>query len=353
MIGCHAFHKYTTSYNQSISTMSPKDKTKNKTKNNGNSKKPSVPVKANTALVISNPRVRSGLNLSSPYQQSAISKICSLTDPFCGHALGARWPDGSANLFPFTVRGHTVMTTMSNGGAYTQVNTGFPYNTLSTSSFAVNYTMAAAFTGPSTGSANTYFAQARPVLCGLVLRSLLPVSTTQGYLIIRQTPQDTVGPSGVVVPGNCYGAQVWTYPIAPNMEIPLVFNPVQGTGAYDVIDQSTTTSIPTSWNSFSIEIIGSAASTNVIDIDYFFHYEGAFQASYQSLSGISNSHASDKPEVRAMVRQVSDKLTNSLTSSVMSFGERAVKFAATAVATRFLGPAAGRATNSAMAMLVD
>jgi len=332
-----------------------------KSKKNNKKSKKKIPILANTSMVISKPKVKAGLDsgVVNVLKQNTVMKICALTDPFCGHANGVAYPDGMVGLVPFTVRGHYAIGTHAAGESFTIVTTAFPYNILHSTSIAAGvFTLEAAQVGVNTGGLTNYFGSYRPVNCGFILRNLSNVANTSGYVIVRRIAYADQAPGSTVSEGNCFGIDVYTFPIAPGMEIPFVFQPMTGPEAYDLIIPSITTAQSssityTAWDTFTIETVGAVDSTLALDLECYFHYQGQLKATYAPLSGLTNNSVKQADSKLAETANVvRSKLTSTFIETATLLGQKAIMAAGQAIATRYLGPGAGKGVQ-ALARVVD
>jgi hypothetical protein len=299
------------------------------------------------------------MNISQPPKKmasnGAVQKVCALTDPFCGHAIGVRWPDGSLGTLPFTVRGHLAFSSFADGSHYVQFAPCFPYLSLSAlgrtgSVFTLNSTYASV----PVGGITSYISDYRPVCCGIVIRSLTPVMTTSGYIIVRRLPgfDGTLG-AGVAT-GDTYATMTQTYPIVPGMEIPIVFSALSGSLARNLVSQSTTTTMPNNWDYIAVETVGAAASTTVLDFEFYYHFEGKLNESNQSLASLAPVSNNNSTALVSAATRVTGQIAKQTESTLARFGAKAVRFATEAVGTYLFGPTGGAVAGAGInAIMVD
>jgi hypothetical protein len=322
-------------------------KTTKKT-NNGKKKSQSKQPKATSNAIVPRASAIKGQHIR-PYgriSKSLMEKVCGVTDPFCDAARGARWTDGnSLATVPYSVRGHAPITTFSNGTNIvfcTPVNA--PFNTLLTAGQTAGIYTLAASPISSSGVVNfpTYFTGYRVVTAGIVIRSLQPVSTTSGYLIVTRTSSMPLYGT-TVVNGNCINSTVNTYPIQPGMEIPIIFRPL-GIAARDFVQftsVATTQLNDPSWDVISIEMIGGPNAVPTIDLEYYYNYEMELPSGSVLAATMSNNVPPD-PVVTQASGVVSNALVQAGHSALNQVGRFVLKAATAAVAARIAGPAAGR-----------
>lgn len=178
-------------------------KNKSKKKANGNSSKQSTnilsgqkPVVFGPALqVVPKPIPRKKSKPSKPHKH--LHTLCSITDPFCVHARGAKLPDDSTvPTFPWQFK--TVFAVITGAAGQNSgiilANNYLGYNSLSVTPNAAGVINAASFnpwTGASSASAN--FSSARIVTMGCTFYPTVSMSSAQGYIIFNEIPKFVTG----------------------------------------------------------------------------------------------------------------------------------------------------------------
>lgn len=284
----------------------------------------------------------------------AVHKLCGITDPFCPHAKGARWPDGNgSNTLTYQARGLLNLVTTVDGASLSYLGATLPFNSLPPGAYgAPTFTMNAAFQRAGTNSNwQAYASTYRVVTAGIIIRNILPAMTAQGILVItRMTTFPSLGAS--VTTGLLNQGEVYTVPITAGMEIPLLFSPV-GIDARDFKSQNINTTINDGWNVYKIEVIGSVASASVITIELVYNIEFTLIENYADMSTLSTV---ENP-ISIASTTIATKLTNSIGTVIYNgaskFSSLIATKAAQALGTYFGGPAGGMAAGGAMAIMVD
>jgi len=269
-----------------------------------------------------------------------MEKVCSMANPFCDVARGGRWLDGlSFASCPYSSRVHFPLGTLTNSGAMiflTPVNA--PYNILTPASVAAGtYTLNALMTS-SSGAMNytTYFTGFRVVSAGFVIRNLMTVSNTSGYVIVSREAAYPA-PSAPVVSGGTLNPQVMTFPIQPGMEIPIIHRPL-GTVSRDFTPFATaagTAITDPAWDVVKVEVVGAQASTIALDIELYYNYEVQLLDG-SVLAATAPKTALAHPRATRLADAVASELIDVGHKSLEALGDYANKSIARALRNRLL-----------------
>jgi hypothetical protein len=254
----------------------------------------------------------SGKVKTNPVQAKTIhEKVCAITDPFCQHARGARYPDGAgANTLAFQIRGHLAVNLITTSGqAVVYLLGSLPYNYIAGASFSTTYTLAAAYSQlPSTIAWAAYLSQYRITTAGVIIRNVLPALTAQGYMIISKQP--TVPPvSSSINPGDVYGAEVETHTLYAGQEVSVMFKPTGSTSRAFSGGNSTTT-YNTGWDCIKIEVLDAPLTSGltVLDIEFFYNVEFSLNLANEGLNQfISNPNNKAAPHA---IQAASDTISS-------------------------------------------
>lgn len=254
---------------------------------------------------------------------------CSLLDPFCPHARNAHVPDGLSNgTLTLPIRAHSMRSTNAAGGSLLYVCGSLPYSLLGTTSYAAGvYTLNAAYTDMTAGSgfttwANTY----RIVSWGVIIRSVYPAASTQGYVLVsKQTKM--LAPGGSVAEGAVYGTDIKTIPMAAGTEIYIVSRP-QSIEARNFNSQNTNTTITNdNWEVIKVEMMGGpATATNVFDIEVVYNVEITLT---EAQSGMAHFVPPTRP-VNNVAIQAAAKASSSMNTIFEGKAEQASNYLAKA-----------------------
>lgn len=258
----------------------------NKKKNNKQKKKKAqvaVPAPANvTGNVNKTPRVVARVPRAAP--KSHVKKTCSIFNPFCPEALGARLPDGQSRTFTAQGRGTFTMATGATGGLASCAIC--PMAT-------VGYTNNSPLTFPSSPAGLTEFAGLdaagslfgtqgdtyRVVSAGFILRAIQNASSAQGYFTLQTQHDFTPGTS--TIGGNFLAIDNSTTGNYPGMEISYIFKPVNKVVSRQFVAKQSSTADPstTGWPTAVVFFQGgnTAAAANVAIVEYFINIEFTFK----------------------------------------------------------------------------
>lgn len=278
------------------------------------------------ASAIRNREIRSSTK-KQPVPRSVHQKVCGITDPFCIHARGAKWPDGQgAGTAPFQIRGrlsvNTGITNNVNSNLF-QFSGDLPYALLTPlSNSATIWTMNATYTDvTSSTNFTTYFQYYRIVSWGIIVRNILPATTSQGTVLIRKLNRGQVV-SGQIVNATMYGSEVQEYPVFPGMEISVIAK-TQGNIARSFQGFNTNTTIVNApnWDTIQVELLNGAASTNgVLDIEYVYNVEGQLAASQAVLHEFIPPSAPKLPAITNAADTVLNKATSIVEGGIKTVG---------------------------------
>lgn len=210
-----------------------------------------------------------------------VQNVCGLTDPFCAHANGCKYPDdSSAKTLAYTYHTRTTVSTTAAGDAYLL--------------FAPQYgnapfTQAATIVAPSTVLTWDNFAVYSPIAnaeayrivsWGLRLKRICAPLTTQGMVLVRSMQQESGQHFQPIDLSSFSRSEVLDLPLQDAKPITIVgkhssqrpeaFYQVN-TDAAAVVDWDARGFTPV-----TINVVGGPASTAVLDIEIIIHYELMF-----------------------------------------------------------------------------
>lgn len=212
-----------------------------------------------------------------------IKQVCSITDPFCAVARGARWPDSSQTpSLPFQMHAMVPLTTDANGTRSLAFIPGWFFNyATNTSVSGSNYV----FDIMSNMNSSTLMPNnVRLISAGLKLHCPTPSLTTQGLVYIRQFPITGVELLNIAsrsFRGN-YTREVALKDIKGDV---VVTRDINETAHFyyhpeDITPNSTVSSFSNKgWNVVTITVDGALASTVVLNIEFIMNWEITFDDS--------------------------------------------------------------------------
>lgn len=285
-------------------------------------------------------------------------QLCSVLDPFCKHAQGARlWGDSGALTIPLTWRGvASFQSTQTNARVwffYPDVYYGYGQTTAA----------AGVTTLPSLNTWPTSTAQvsARVVSAGFVLRCTSNAMTVEGSVYIVPISRYTVGDTFTGTP-TMLDSRALIVPATKDMEI-AVGCVRRGSGAYDFhyyLDG--TNNEQPDYQCWMLYFPPTVATVNY-EIEMVVHIESNPTLSQQSIFTAGNATAGSR--VPQSLAPIADKVSGQLTQAVAttagkaaeSFGKQAAtlafRAAAGAVGAYVGGPRGALAGYAGAAMLQD
>lgn len=211
-----------------------------------------------------------------------VMSACSILDPFCVHAKGAKRPDGlGTNTLTFQVRDTVSITTSGTSGrARTVFAGGFGIFGYAQAAYAdPNFTLPATWTQfASSTFATTNGSEVRLVSFGIRLISVLSATNSQGYVILGTMTNPVVG--NVQSQGRTQYPESSTRPLTAGFETSWISKPT-GAGAHNFHRVAGTTPPVNNamndfdWTSLSVEIVGgpTAGATTCLVAEIFANIE--------------------------------------------------------------------------------
>jgi hypothetical protein len=158
-------------------------------KRKSNAKPPAQTVSVQTGSTKTRRRRKAGSGGSVP--AGLVHQICGLTDPFCKHAVGSKYPDDSSlRTLAWSFHGRTIIGSDSNGvGAILLYPsyTYLPFITAATVATNGDITLPGAPVNTATFSGTSLY---RIVSCGAKLRNVTAPLSSSGMLHIRSLAQE-------------------------------------------------------------------------------------------------------------------------------------------------------------------
>lgn len=276
--------------------------------------------------------------------------VCGLTDPFCNHARGAKYPDDSSLVtFPYTQRSSYDIVTNANGAACLLF-----LPTFNKTNF-IQCTIAGNVATPTTRAVDAPLggvAGFRIVSWGFIFRRVSSNFTTSGLLRLRS--KQTIDGQPFVA-----GYDAAAYTASESMDVSLIDatevaivgpHTSQMPQLFYNPDTVLTGGTATDWDSsgfspISMLVSGAPASTTVASIEVVVHYEVQFDPD-SSLALAATPPPKSNPLITGVAAEV--------TSATSSFFQRGVGMVANTVANAALGYLSRRlAPVSAMRTIMD
>lgn len=286
----------------------------------------------------------------------AMHKVCGLTDPFCMHAMGAKFPDNSSvRTLPFSFKGVHTITTNAGGYAGLMFNPSYKFQpiclpvALDAGGLAVNWHESLVF-APITGVMGY-----RIVSAGFRLKHMCTPLTASGIVRVRSWQSTYTNSYSALTLGsyNCSNhadiplqdLKDFAAIITRTAQMPQTF--------YNVIDDINILEARrlNGFNPISIFVTGAPPNTTVIDLEYVVNYELVFDED----TGLQQA-ATPPPPANSLITNAAAKVTSSIpaffSQGASMMANYIEKKAISALSGYLFGPTGGAATT-AVALLVD
>lgn len=292
----------------------------------------------------------------SPPPKEVVHAICGITDPFCPHSSGAKYPDASSvRTLPYTRRTRYTLASDASGFANLVVSPQYSYYPHSVVNVAAANTVTSwsnFASYPTIAGVSGY----RIVSSGYVVRRIVSPLHAAGMVYIREygsetnafiAPIDTTTYNATAIANvSVQDASEVAVVLQRTSQMPQVFyNPASDTAFVG-------NAIPHGFASSTIAIAGAPASTPILEIEFIINFELVFEDS-TDLAQVATHPPPANAFITTAAATVTSTLTPIVTNGIAAFGRQIATKAATALVGSFMGPAAGLATRSALAITVD
>jgi hypothetical protein len=269
-------------------------------------------------------------------------KICGLTDPFCPHAMGAKYPDDSSNrTLPLTHRSMFTLTTDGNGQVAAIWSPSWSNEPIAHPSARTGSTVTAWAPFDAQGLLSGVV-KYRIVSSGFILRGVSAPLYTQGTLFLRSYAADRSALTPVELT-SFNATYTKSTPLRDIHEVSFVtqHNSALPQTFYGI------SSTAVGYNPATIFVTGGPANTEVLTLEAVVHYELIFDDS----EGMAQV-ATPSPPANSLLTSAASKVTSTMAPyferGVLAASEYVAKRAMNAIATAVGGPALG-----ASMMLLD
>lgn len=313
---------------------------------------PRTKQKKKTVARVSTPRPRP----RSQRDTMLVRQICGLSDPFCSHANGAKYPDPSGvRTLPFTRRLRTVLATDASGYANLLINPQWAFQPHA----AVNV-----WTGNAVTSWSNYAGAGaiagvigyRIVSTGYLCRRISAPLSSSGLLHIRQYAPETLSTAAPIDTTTFNASNHLTIALQDAKEVAVMLertSQMPQTFYNPNNDVSAVASSSTHGFAYStISLSGAPATTACLDIEIIINFEVIFEDS-SDLAQVATPAVPANSTVTEAAAKVTSTINPISNGGPSLLGKQIIHAATTALATYMLGPAAGRMTSHALAITVD
>ena len=256
-----------------------------------------------------------------------VGQVCGLTDPFCEHAYGARYPDDSSSrTLPFTVRQREILTSNPSGEKGLLVAPAINFSPFAVSTAVTGTVLTFVSYDAAVVPVLTGTSEFRIVSVGMILRNVAPMLTASGMVSVRSWAQDGNGIASI--DGQSYGAsKVVDVALTELKDMHIVFEHTSQMpqAFYDPAIVSPTNAVGTwtnpGFNPITIFVNGCPASTAVISVEYVMHVELKFGDSSALLLATVPS-----PKANSLVTGTASYITSEAKSFFAENGKLYMKY---------------------------
>jgi len=324
---------------------------KNSNRSNQVSKKKSK--KPQTTIVRAQPRANSTIprSMNSQGHSQMVSRICGLTDPFCIHARGTKYPDSSSmRTIPYTREVMYTLDSDSNGRAWGLFNLTYNFDPFTDASAASGPNVTAWSAFPS-ATVIASVASYRIVSAGIKISRVSAPLTSAGILNVRTWPIHQNSELTPIDITSYSASESQDFAIQDSSEITVTFpqSSQLRTTFYNVSSDSgnATSGSVKGFLPVTVCLSGAPINTTMLMMKVIIHYELAFDPE----SGMGQL-ATPPPPANALLTNVaatvSSSISNIMKNGVKAVGDYIVHKAKASLTTALMGPQAG-----AIALLVD
>lgn len=286
---------------------------------------------------------------------SLISKICGLTDPFCSHAIGAKYPDDSSvRSLPYFHHFRQTLNSDVNGQGALLFMPQWDYYTF-TEKATGTFPSVATWNGFASAAPIANASQYRIVSAGFRIRNVTAPLNSSGMVHIRLWPSEKGGEYAGIDLTSYYNTKSLDVALQDckdvcitvphTSQMPQAFYPITRDSATVGNWQSS------GFTPCTIYVSGVPASSAVLDVETFIHYELQFDAT----SGLAAA-STPPPPANSMLTNAANRVTSVMPGifqhGVERFGRLIADKAVKTVALYLGGPEA-LAASFATAAIVD
>lgn len=325
---------------------------KNKKKNqNKNIKIKEPKVKQQQQLVMRIPQKKPTIS------KEMVSKVCGITDPFCVHAGGAKYPDYSAvRTLPYSRRLVTTMTSDASGFCNLIINPQYSFSPFSAANVYVGNDITSWVNFAPYPSLIASVSSYRIVSYGYIIRHIVSPLNSAGMVYVRQYGVEN---GALIAPINTttYNATaIANVPVQEAREIAVIAGRTSQmpqnfySAAADVANVGN--GITHGFSFSTIAVAGAPANTPILEVEFVINLELIFEDSSE-LAQVSTPPPTANSVITSAASHVTSSLFPIFKEGVMAVGRSLVNKASVALAGYLGGPGGAVAAKSALALTVD
>lgn len=284
-----------------------------------------------------------------------MKSVCALTDPFCSHAIGSKYPDASsAKTLAFTKREMITLATIATGQCNVFVAPSYgPFNPYSVGGVGGGLSACT----PPIAAAHVPVAGVtsyRIVSWGLKLRRISAPLSSAGMVHIRIFADEDWSTLGTFDTLSLARSVTYDIPLQDCKDLAIV-GPRGSQRPEAVYSEITNATLslngPAGFNAVNIYVDGAPASVGVLSVEFIFHYELLFDDT-SSMQFFATKAPPASPIVVAAANLVTSTSENIFEKGVSMVGKYIERKAMMALGG-FLGGPAGAAGMGMLALTVD
>lgn len=273
-----------------------------------------------------------------------VRQVCGLTDPFCEHARGAKYPDDSSiRTLPYTYESIQTVTTNGTGSAWNLFSPQYGFNEWTFAATAADNEVTA-WTNFAVQSLISNVSKYRIVSTGIRLKRITAPLNTSGIVRIRIWPVEALSALGTLNTSSFNATYAVDVPLQDMSDtcIALPHTPQVPTVFYDTTgDVAIVTGAGCKgFCPMTVQVVGAPATQNVLEAHLITHYELLFEDS-SGLAQVATPSPPRNPMITDAANYVTSTMKPIVASGAGAFGryivDKAKHALVSAVMSRFPG----------------
>jgi len=300
--------------------------------------------KSKQIIAVKKAKPKKAPNVKFGVPKQLVSQVCGLSDPFCEHAGGAKYPDSSSiKTLPYSRRLRFTIGTDAGGYANVVLNPQYSYSPWANNNvYAAN--VVTSFSNFAAYATIAGVSSYRIVSQGFVIRHIVSPLNSAGMIYVRLYGSENGASFGPIDTTTYNASSVGNIAVQDAREVavvfphtsqmPQVFYPVSSDSA------SVGSTIAHGFGFATISLAGAIPSTAILEVELVTHYELVFEDSSDLAQVSTPSHAAN-----AMLTGATAVVTSTLRpivhEGVSQFGKLIVSKAVAAAGSYLGGPVGG------------